>query len=87
VHRAQGMTVDAAHVLITRGMSRQALYVAMTRGRTANHAYIATDSVGPTCPDPVDDDQVPTGRQILEKVLATAGGELSATGTLHQRYT
>jgi hypothetical protein len=87
VHRAQGMTADAAHVLITPGMTRQALYVAMTRGRTANQAYITTDEIDPACPDPVDGGDAPNGRQVLQKVLATDGGELSATATLRQRYT
>ena len=32
-HRAQGMTVDACHVLVTPTTTRENLYVAMTRGR------------------------------------------------------
>ena len=36
-HRAQGITVDRAHVLAAPGMARENLYVAMTRGRHDNH--------------------------------------------------
>jgi conjugative relaxase-like TrwC/TraI family protein len=81
-HRAQGITVDAAHVLAAPGMTRENLYVAMTRGRTANHAYVAIDGVDATCdrlPDPAGDSP---GRDILARILATEGAELSATQTL-----
>jgi len=41
-HRAQGLTVDTAHALVTDQMSRNALYPALTRGRYENHAYLVT---------------------------------------------
>ena len=85
VHRAQGMTVEHGHVLVTPPMTRQSLYVAMTRGRAANHAYVATDAVDPTCLVPPDVGPTPTGRQILDKVLATDGAELSATAEMRRR--
>jgi conjugative relaxase-like TrwC/TraI family protein len=81
-HRAQGITVDAAHVLAAPGMTRENLYVAMTRGRAENHAYVAIDGVDATCdrlPDPAGDSP---GRDILARILATEGAELSATQTL-----
>ncbi|MFZ5871542.1 MAG: ATP-dependent DNA helicase, partial [Actinomycetota bacterium] len=84
-HRAQGLTVEACHVLVAPGMSREALYVAMTRGRDANVAYVATDAVDPAC-DQLPDGQVErSGRDILTQILATSGAELSATQTLRQR--
>lgn len=43
-HRAQGMTVDTTHTLVTDDTTREALYVAATRGRTANHLYEITDA-------------------------------------------
>jgi conjugative relaxase-like TrwC/TraI family protein len=85
IHRAQGMTVEHSHVLVTPGMTRQALYVAMSRGRASNHAYVATDDVDPSCQHPPDTGVAPTGRQILETVLAADGAEKSATATLRQR--
>ncbi|PVU81407.1 hypothetical protein DDP54_16090 (plasmid) [Cellulomonas sp. WB94] len=81
-HRAQGITVDQAHVLPAPGMTRENLYVAMTRGSTRNHAYVAIDGVDAACdrlPDPAGDSP---GRDILTRILATEGAELSATQTL-----
>ncbi|WP_084671626.1 MobF family relaxase [Sporichthya polymorpha] len=85
VHRAQGMTVEHGHVLVHAGMTRQQLYVALTRGRTANQAYVALDSLDPACPHPPESAPVPTSRQILERILAADGAELSATATLRRR--
>lgn len=82
-YRAQGVTVDTAHVLVDASMTRENLYVAMTRGRQLNQAYVAVDR-----PDdahemahPADNDGA-TGRSVLYGVLQHAGGELSAHETL-----
>jgi conjugative relaxase-like TrwC/TraI family protein len=53
IHRAQGATVDEAHLLITDHTDAQQLYVGATRGRAANHihahpAAFDTDHHGPT---------------------------------------
>ena len=95
VHRAQGRTVDHAHVIATPGMSREHLYVGLTRGRASNHAYVVTDDDGPVVGshDGVDGghhdveahhrggpDQ--TGRDVLRQILATSSAEPSATETL-----
>ncbi|MCA0328457.1 MAG: relaxase domain-containing protein [Actinobacteria bacterium] len=82
VHRAQGVTVDHAHVLATSGMTREALYVAMTRGRDTNHAYVTTDAVDPDCDGVPDAAAVATGHEVLAKILTSAGAEKSATETL-----
>ncbi len=80
VHRAQGMTVDAGHVLVDGAMSREAFYVAMSRGRTGNRAYVVTDEA-------IDVDlHVPPGPRldavdVLRGVLAREGSERSATET------
>ncbi|MEW2401972.1 MobF family relaxase [Streptomyces sp. NPDC046862] len=42
-HRAQGITVEAAHGLITVRTSREAAYVEATRGRQSNRIYVVTD--------------------------------------------
>lgn len=86
IHRAQGVTVDHAHVLATPGMTREALYVAMARGRDTNHAYVATDAVDPDCDQLPDPAGAPGPREILSRILASTGGELSATQTLAQRH-
>ncbi len=41
IHRAQGATVDVAHVLVSEGTDANAFYVAMTRGRFENHVHVA----------------------------------------------
>jgi conjugative relaxase-like TrwC/TraI family protein len=84
-HRAQSTTVDTAHVITGPCMAREHLYVAMTRGRDANHAYVPLDH-----PDDVDeahhgDAAAPaptTGREALERILATTASEASATEQL-----
>ena len=42
-HRAQGMTVDTSHVVVTGSTTRENFYVSMTRGRDSNIAYVALD--------------------------------------------
>ena len=75
-HRAQGMTVDTSHVVVTGSTTRENLYVSMTRGRDSNIAYVALDK-----PDedhaPPEPDEV-NARSVLYGVLQHIGGELSA---------
>jgi conjugative relaxase-like TrwC/TraI family protein len=83
-HRAQGITVDTAHVLVTAKTVRENLYVALTRGRHANHVYVATDLP--------DDDHTPpaekqAARGILYRILARPGAELSAHQTRQEELT
>ena len=83
VHRAQGMTVDAAHVLVDKTMTRESLYVALSRGRAANRAYVVTDEA-------LDVDlHVPPGPRldaldVLRSVLARESSEHSATETISE---
>ena len=81
-HRAQGVTVDHAHVLAAAGMTRENLYVAMTRGRHVNHVYVALDAIDPSCDELPDHHRPGDARDILERILATPGAELSATQTI-----
>lgn len=81
-HRAQGITVDRAHVLAAPGMARENLYVAMTRGRHDNHVYAALDDVDPTCDYLPDGQHIPDGHDALAAILTTPGAELSATETI-----
>ena len=80
--RSQGLTVDESHTIATPAMAREDLYVALTRGRHTNRLYVAlpeSDDCEPgvtgTAPPR------PTGRQILDGILATSHAELSATET------
>lgn len=74
-HRAQGATVDTAHLIVTDNLSREILYVAMTRGRTANHAYIATVNTDDEDHQHIRDR---TARDILDDILNRTDAERSA---------
>lgn len=85
-HAAQGMTVDTAHVLVTRSMTRENLYVALTRGRSSNIAYVATDQPDDDHTPPSDN---PTPQQVLYGVLAHVGAEPAARAVQraeHERW-
>lgn len=75
-HRAQGLTVDTSHVVVTGSTTRENFYVAMTRGRDSNIAYVALDKPdeghAPSEPDEVN------AHTVLYGVLQHIGGELSA---------
>jgi hypothetical protein len=83
VHRAQGMTVDAGHILVDKTMTRESLYVALSRGRTTNRAYVVTDEA-------LDVDlHIPPGPRldaldVLRCVLAGESSEHSATETISE---
>jgi conjugative relaxase-like TrwC/TraI family protein len=79
-HRAQGITVDTAHVVVSSATTRENLYVSMTRGSDANTAYVALDH-----PDEVHAPPEPeevTARTVLYGVLKRSGAELSAHQTI-----
>ncbi|MFI2362650.1 MobF family relaxase [Promicromonospora sp. NPDC019610] len=78
-HRAQGLTVDSAHVLVTRTTTRENLYVAMTRGRDTNRAYVGLDE--PSTDHNSRPDEQTTARTVLFGVLQHSGAELSAHQT------
>ncbi len=83
-HRAQGATVDTAHLVVhSSSMTREAFYVAMTRGRFSNIAYVATDEVHLEEHQHTHgyEDQV-TARTILYGVLQHEGAEKSAHETI-----
>lgn len=67
VHRAQGITVDTAHALLTEGTGRENAYVAATRGRSANHLYLPSAEHTPAA--------------ALARILATSKAPISAHET------
>jgi conjugative relaxase-like TrwC/TraI family protein len=75
-HRAQGLTVDTSHAVVSCMTTRENLYVSMTRGRDANIAYVALDK-----PDevhaPPESDEV-NARTVLYGALKHSGTELTA---------
>jgi hypothetical protein len=83
--RSQGLTVDQTHTIAAVGMAREDLYVAMTRGRDSNRVYVATDLHDDDCPTPAGHhERTQTGREVLDRILATSHAELSATETWAQ---
>ncbi|GAA1488221.1 hypothetical protein GCM10009626_09670 [Brachybacterium sacelli] len=88
-HRAQGVTVDTAHVLVEPATARENFYVAMTRGKHANRAYVILDRADEHAnPHPGDNPEA-TGRSVLFGVLQHVGAELSAHETItaeHERW-
>jgi conjugative relaxase-like TrwC/TraI family protein len=83
-HRAQGVTVDTAHVVVTPSTTRENLYVSMTRGRDSNIAYVALDQPDDSHSTPEADDV--TARTVLYGVLQHSGADLSATQTIEAEY-
>lgn len=75
-HRAQGATVDTAHVVASGATTRENLYVSMTRGRDANTVYVSLDDPDDTHAPPQDGDV--SGRTVLYGILQRTGVELSA---------
>ncbi|WP_051826886.1 MobF family relaxase, partial [Kitasatospora aureofaciens] len=71
IHRAQGMTVERSHALLTARTTREAAYVAATRGRAGNHLYIA-----------LDDDQ--DLARTLERIAAHSAYSKSARQSLRE---
>ncbi|AEF43041.1 relaxase (plasmid) [Hoyosella subflava DQS3-9A1] len=89
IHRAQGVTVDTTHALITGHTSRAGLYVAATRGRTENHLYVPTDTLDiDTEPIHLTPSSSEAGTEmVLERlttVLERDQGQSSATETLRE---
>ncbi len=82
--RAQGVTVDTAHVVVTASTTRENLYVSMTRGRESNIAYVALDQPDDSHSTPEADDV--TARTVLYGVLQHSGADLSATQTIEAEY-
>lgn len=82
-YRAQGITVDASHVLVDVSTTRENFYVAMTRGSHTNVAYVAVDKPDPAheTPHPSSNAEA-TARNVLFGVLQHVGAELSAHQTI-----
>jgi conjugative relaxase-like TrwC/TraI family protein len=81
-HRAQGITVDTAHVVVSSATTRENFYVSMTRGIEANTAYVALDRPDEVHSPPEPDDI--TAHTVLFGVLKHSGAELSAHQTIKQ---
>ena len=77
---AQGLTAGySCHVVGAEHITRQLLYVALTRGRVENHVYLSTAEDDPhriLAPKATHPD---TAVDVLSKILARDGAQVSAT--------
>lgn len=83
VHRAQGLTVDTSHPVISEGTSREAIYVAATRARTRTHLYLAASTPAqrhPVWPATTASDP----HQMLRRMVATSNEAVSATEVIRR---
>ncbi len=78
-HRAQGVTVDTAHVLADTSTTREVFYVAMTRGRHANHAYLTlNDATRNDVHDLAGEPDPSTPGEVLAAIAQNTSAEPSA---------
>ncbi|WP_159848507.1 MobF family relaxase [Nocardia sp. CY41] len=86
VHRAQGMTVERAYLLLNKTLGRALAYVGLTRGRRYNGVYVATDAV----PDPAieiqpdDEGDELTELELWMRVMACEDDNLTATEVMRR---
>ena len=79
-HRAQGITVDSSHVVVSGSTTRENFYVSMTRGRASNIAYVGLDQPDDSHAVPKSDEV--TASTVLFGMLQHSGAELSAHQTI-----
>lgn len=80
-HRAQGATVDTAHVLVEPATTRENFYVSRTRVRNANRAYVFLDQPDEHHNPHLGDSPDATARSVLYG-FQHGGAELSAHETM-----
>jgi hypothetical protein len=77
VHKSQGLTVDAAVLVVGAATTAEHLYVGLTRGRDHNLACVVRE--------PLDDGHryvaAPSAEDVLAAALRRTGSEASATET------
>ncbi|KAA1418134.1 relaxase domain-containing protein [Mumia zhuanghuii] len=76
--RAQGATVDTAHVVVDEATTREALYVALTRSREPAREYVTTERLGAIEPSASLPSAKPSGRDVLANTLSRTNLERSA---------
>ncbi|QFS91929.1 ATP-dependent RecD-like DNA helicase [Mycobacterium sp. THAF192] len=85
INGAQGSTAGySCHVVGAEHLTRQQLYVALTRGRAENHLYLSTAETDPhriLAPKATHPD---TAVDVLSRIVARGGGQVSATTTARQ---
>ena len=84
VHRAQGMTVDSSHMLISGHESRELAYVGMSRGKQSNHAWIVTEQT--IDPEAEHDSRTPANAEaVWEQVMSRGSDNKAALASISER--
>ena len=84
IHRAQGATVDEAHVIVDDRANNRQLYVAATRGRRANHIHSAPPAFDPDQHGSVRSHEDWTPRDAVAAALNKQPDATSAIARLRQ---
>ncbi len=84
IHRAQGATVDQAHVIIDERTNNRQLYVAATRGRRANHIHTAPPTFDPDQHSPDVGRKDWTPRDVVAAALTRQSDATSAIARRRQ---
>lgn len=84
INRAQGATVDEAHVIIDERTDSKQLYVAMTRGRDANHVHTAPPTFDLEQHGPTDTAEQWTPRDAVTRALRRHPDQSSALARRRQ---
>ena len=84
INRAQGATVDEAHVIIDERTNSKQLYVAMTRGRNANHVHVAPPAFDLEQHGPTDTAEQWTPTDAVTRALRRHPDQLSALARRRQ---
>ncbi|WP_405167828.1 relaxase domain-containing protein [Nocardia sp. NBC_01499] len=86
IHRAQGITVRRAYVLMNHILGRALAYVGLTRGWELNRIFLATDTlIDPTGNQQPDDPTQP--HTMFARVLAREDDNLSAIDIMRAEQT
>lgn len=76
VHRAQGMTVDTAHMLISGHESKELAYVGLSRGKMSNKAWIVTEQT--VDPEAEHDKKTPANARAVWEQIMNRGSDNKA---------
>ncbi len=78
INRAQGATVDEAHLLLGDRTNTKQLYVGVTRGRSANHIHTAPPTFDPDQHGPATDIGAWTPQEAVAAAIARQPDDVSA---------
>jgi len=81
IHRAQGATVDEAHLIVAEHTDAKQLYVGATRGRLANHIHTSPPSVDADAHGLRTSEQGWSAALAVTRTIGRAGYGMSALGS------